>query len=49
MGDMTIGTLREDMKMIEEGINLSNVAKKENCLAKVGASIRLGLKPLDAR
>ena len=33
------------MKLLEQGINLSNHAKKENCLARVGASIALGVKP----
>lgn len=46
---MNTQTLRNDMKIIESGINLSNMAKKENCLAKVGASITLGLKPIDPR
>lgn len=41
--EMTKETLRGDMQMIEQGINLSNRAKKENCLAKVGASIALGI------
>jgi len=40
---MTNDTLKGDMKMIEQGINLSNSAKKENCLAKVGASMKLGI------
>ena len=37
------------MKMLEQGINLSNKAKKENCLAKVGASMALGIKPVEPR
>ena len=44
--EMTLDTIKGDMKMIEEGINLSNSAKKENCLAKVGASLALGIRPL---
>ena len=45
--NMTVDTLRGDMSMLELGINLSNRAKKENCLAKVGASMQLGIKPID--
>ena len=47
--DMTLGTIKGDMKMLEQGINLSNKAKKENCLAKVGASMALGVKPVEPR
>ena len=43
--NMSLESLRDDMKMLETGINLSNRAKKENCLAKVGASMILGIKP----
>lgn len=46
---MSLETLKGDMKMIERGINLSNNAKKENCLARVGASLSLGIKPVDAK
>jgi hypothetical protein len=37
------------MNMLEHGINLSNRAKKENCLSKVGASLSLGIKPIDPK
>ena len=49
LNQMSTQTLRSDMKILESGINLSNKAKKENCLAKVGASIALGLKPSDPK
>ena len=42
---MTLSTIQGDMRMLEQGINLSNSAKKENCLARVGASMKLGVKP----
>ena len=47
--EMTKDTLRGDMHMLEQGINLSNRAKKENCLAKVGASIALGIQSVDGK
>lgn len=46
---MSIQTIRSDMKVLEDGIHLSNKAKKENCLAKVGASMTLGIKPIDPK
>ena len=49
LGEMSTGSMRQDMKMLESGINLSNKAKKENVLSKVGASITLGLKPADPK
>ena len=39
--DMTTGMLRKEMKMIEEGINLSNLAKKESLLSRVGHSLTI--------
>ena len=44
---MTTETVKSDMKMLDEGINLSNKAKKENCLAKVGASMLFDVKPVN--
>ena len=38
ISEMSVNMLRSEMRLIEEGINLSNKAKKENILAKVGAS-----------
>ena len=38
ISEMSVNMLRSEMQLIEEGINLSNKAKKENILAKVGAS-----------
>ena len=49
LGEMSLGTIKGDMKMIEQGINMSNRAKKENILAKVGASHTLGVKPVDPK
>ena len=36
VGEMNVNMLRKEMKFLEDGINLSNKAKKENTLAKVG-------------
>ena len=47
--NMTTDTIRDDMKMLDHGINLSNKAKKENCLAKVGASLVMNVKPVDPK
>ena len=36
VNEMNVNMLRKEMKFLEDGINLSNKAKKENTLAKVG-------------
>lgn len=36
MKEMSVEVLRKDMQMLEKGINLSNTAKRDNCItAKV--------------
>ena len=41
--------LRKEMKFLEDGINLSNKAKKENTLAKAGMTTCLVKKAIDPK
>ena len=46
---MDVTLLRKEMKFLEDGINLSNKAKKENTLAKAGFTNGLVSKQIDPK
>ena len=49
VSDMTLPGLRQEMKFLEDGINLSNKAKKENTLARAGIAEGLVAKIVDPK
>ena len=49
VAEMNLSMLRNEMKFLEDGINLSNKAKKENTLAKAGITNVLVRKQIDPK
>ena len=49
VNEMNVNLLRKEMKFLEDGINLSNKAKKENTLAKAGITNVFVRKQIDPK
>ena len=49
VSEMSLTGLRKEMKFLEDGINLSNKAKKDNTLAKAGINNGLAGKQVDPK
>ena len=49
VNEMNVTGLRKEMKFLEDGINLSNKAKKDNTLARAGIANGLVTKQVDPK